>query len=207
MALTPREIGLAYDQLADVWNGDAFDRENGIAQHQRALSFCRQKGFALDVGCGSSGRIIELLLRAGFAADAIEGLDVSARMLELARVRHPQVTFHQADICVWQARRRYDFISAWDSIWHVPLDTHGEVLEKLFTQLTPGGVCIFTLGGLDEAGEKTDASMGPRMYYSTPGIPLALEVVRSCGALCRHLEFDQYPEPHAYMIVERQPRR
>jgi SAM-dependent methyltransferase len=73
---------------------------------------------ALDIGCGCSGRLIALVAGHGLA---VEGLDISRRMIEHARMRHPAVTFHHADICAWQLPKQYDLISAWDSLWHVPL--------------------------------------------------------------------------------------
>ena len=110
----PEDIALSYDQLAQHWHGPEFDRTNGIEQHQRALSFspklsANQPRRAIDVGCGSSGRIIQLLIDQGYV---VEGLDISSRMLELAQTRHPTVTFHQADICTWTPVETYDFISA-----------------------------------------------------------------------------------------------
>lgn len=94
--MNPDDIAASYDKIASYWDGPEFNRDNGIAQHQRALQFCAGSGMALDVGCGSSGRLIDLLLGRGFT---VEGLDFSAEMLRLARLRHPEVTFHRADIC------------------------------------------------------------------------------------------------------------
>ena len=41
------------------------------------------------------------------------------------------------------------------------------------------------------------------MYYSVLGIPKTLEVLSAAGCICRHLEYDQYPEQHLYMIAQR----
>jgi trans-aconitate methyltransferase len=198
--MTPREIAHSYDQLADQWNSDTFPRDNGIAQHERAIAFLNKKHHALDIGCGSSGRIIDLLLNHRFN---VEGLDVSDRMIELARQRHPEITFHHADIREWEFPRQYDLISAWDSIWHLPLADQEQVLKKILAGLTPGGVCIFTTGGLDEPSEKVDSAMGPQMYYSLLGIPNTLRVLSEAGCVCRHLEYDQWPELHVYIIAQK----
>jgi SAM-dependent methyltransferase len=198
--MNPTEIGQAYDQLAEQWNSDAFPRHNGIAPHERAIAFCRQKRHALDVGCGSSGRIVDVLTSHGFGVD---GVDVSTRMIDLARRRHPDVAFHHADVCEWTLPRRYDLISAWDSIWHVPLTGLEPLLAKLMRALAPGGVFIFTTGGVDSPGESVDSTMGPRVYYSALGIPRTLEVISECGCICRHLEYDQHPESHLYVIAQR----
>jgi trans-aconitate methyltransferase len=159
--MTPSDIARSYDQLADQWNSHRFARENGVAQHERAIAFVSQKRHALDVGCGASGRIVELLTTHGFE---VEGIDISPRMVELARRRHPRVTFYQADIASWPLSRKYNLVSAWDSLWHVALTQQTAVLTKLLQGLNPAGVCIFTMGGADEPGEKVDCDMGFPMY-------------------------------------------
>lgn len=198
--MKPIEVGESYDTLADHWNGDQFPRHNGIEQHERAIAFVERRGAAIDIGCGSSGRILDLLLHSGFEP---EGLDISQRMIELARRRHPRVTFHHADICQWSFPRKYDFISAWDSIWHIPLHEHESVMPRMLDALAPGGVCIFTTGGIDEPSETRDAHMGPPMYHSTPGIPRILEIIGHSGCVCRHLEYDNYPDLHVYVIAQK----
>jgi SAM-dependent methyltransferase len=198
--MTPEEIAKSYDQIADQWNSGDFPRANGIEQHERAIAFLKERRHALDIGCGSSGRIIDHAIGHGFN---IEGLDVSHRMIELAKKRHPSITFHHADITNWKFSKKYDFISAWDSIWHLPLADQEMVLTKILRGLTNGGVCIFTTGGLDAPEEKTDSAMGPPMYYSVLGIPRTLQLISDSQCVCRHLEYDQYPELHLYVIAQR----
>ncbi|KEA63740.1 putative methyltransferase Atu0936 [Marinobacterium lacunae] len=198
--MQPEQIGQAYDQITHLWTSSQFNAENGIAQHLRALAFTDLRGAALDVGCGCNGRFEALLLEKGFSP---EGVDISTRMIELARERYPELTFYHADICHWQPPRQYDFITAWDSLWHLPLHQQAPVMEKLFAALNPGGVCIFSAGGLDKPDEHHDAFMGPEVYYSTLGIPGFLKVIDEAGCICKHLEFDQHPELHLYFIVQR----
>jgi 2-polyprenyl-3-methyl-5-hydroxy-6-metoxy-1,4-benzoquinol methylase len=198
--MKPHQVAESYDQIAEVWNSDNFNRDNGIKQHERAIAFVKNKAKALDIGCGASGRILDLLMSRGFD---VEGLDISTKMLDFARKRHPKTIFHHADICDWIFPRQYDFISAWDSIWHLPLDQQQPVLTRLIDGLTPGGVLIFTTGAMDKASEKTDSAMGPPMYYSVLGIPDTLRLIAKAGAVCRHLEYDQYPQLHLYLIVQK----
>jgi len=192
----------AYDTLAQLWLEDSFDTSNGIHQHERALAFLGEAtgGWALNVGCGCNTRFNPLMRAQGLQ---IEGIDVSARMLELARAADPDVILHHADACDWQPPRAYRFITAWDSIWHVRLDQQRPLMLKLLGALELGGVMVFSTGGLDEPGEHDDASMGPALHYSTLGIPGLLQVVQEAGCACRHLEFDQYPLKHLYLVVQR----
>ena len=59
--MTPEEIAKSYDQIAGLWSSEEFPRSNGIKQHERAIAFVKEKRHALDIGCGSSGRFIDLL--------------------------------------------------------------------------------------------------------------------------------------------------
>jgi SAM-dependent methyltransferase len=197
--MSPSELARSYDDIAHVWQ-EPHIQTNGITQLERALSFTTQQRHALDIGCGSSGRFLDRLLQHGFQA---EGLDVSERMLTLARQKHPGLMFHQADISAWEFPRSYDFISAWDSIWHLPLSAQEPVMQKICAALSPGGVFLFTTGGLDEPTEKTDSSMGPPLHYSVLGIPHTLALLTQCGCICRHLEYDQLHEKHLYIIAQK----
>ena len=198
--MKPSDIGSAYDLIAERWASDEFPRTNGIAAHERAIAFVEHKHHALDIGCGCSGRFIELLSTHGFE---VEALDVSSRMVALAKQRHADVAIHHGDVCNWEFPRKYDLISAWDSVWHIPLKDQERVLKKILEQLNARGVYIFTTGGVDEPGEKVDSFMGPEMYYSGLGLRRTLEVIHEAGCVCRHLEYDQYPESHVYLIVQR----
>lgn len=198
--MKPSEIGKAYDQITHLWEDDKFDRNNGIEQHKRAIAFVKNKGKALDVGCGPTGRFMDLLLQEGFKP---EGVDVSTEMLSLAQQKHPNIQFHRQDICQWNLPDTYDFITAWDSIWHIPLDQQENVITKLITGLNPNGIFIFSCGGTDEESSHTDDFMGPEVYYSSLSINGFTQLFLNLNCTCRHIEYDQYPELHTYFIVQK----
>jgi len=100
-------------------------------------------------------------------------------------------------------RQKYDFITAWDSIWHVPLHAQASVISKLANALNPNGVMIFSFGGLNEPGEHTDDAMGPLMYYSSLGINGYIQVILDNACIIKHFEFDQSPELHAYIGAQK----
>lgn len=198
--MKPEQIASSYNLIAQHWDCPEFNHANGIEQHVRALKFMSGCGTALDVGCGSSGRIIDLLLKRGFE---VEGLDISTEMLKRARQHHPNLQFYQADICKWEFPKRYDFISAWDSIWHVPLDQQLSVLRRICEGLESGGVFIFTTGGVVMPEEVTNPCFGQPLYHAAPGISALIHTLEQAGCSCRHLEYDQYPERHVYIIAQR----
>jgi len=195
----PDDIGRSYDTIAAKWR-EPHIQSNGIAQVERAIRFVGKGGHALDVGCGCSGRFVDLLTGHAFQ---VEGIDVSKKMIALARETHPHIAFHHADICTWEFPRKYDFIVAWDSTWHLPLKEQEPVIRKICKGLAPGGVFVFTTGGVDGPHEMPDSSMGPPVFYSVLGIPGTLALLARCACVCRHLEYDQYPEPHLYIIAQK----
>jgi SAM-dependent methyltransferase len=197
--MSPREVGQSYDAITQQWESPE-QPLSGLPQHERALRFLKTRGVALDVGCGCNGRLIDFLQAQGLQ---VEGVDVSERMVARARQRDPGVRFHHGDIRQWELPCQYDFITGWDSIWHVPLADQPGVLAKLCAGLNPGGVLIFTMGGIDQPGEVLDSHMGVPMYTATLGIPRTLSLLSECGCVCRHLEYDQYPELHVCVIAQK----
>ncbi len=194
--MTPEQVAASYDRIADRWLDVS---TYGFAQVERAVAFVKRKGAALDVGCGT-GRLMGLLGEHGFRTD---GLDVSPAMVALARQRHPGARLFHADVCRWELPRSYDLIVAWDSVWHVPLARQEAVLTKLCRGLSAGGVLVFTTGGTDGPSEKLDTCMGPTMYHATLGVPRTLHVLAEAGCTCRHLEYDQHPELHVYVVAQK----
>jgi RimJ/RimL family protein N-acetyltransferase len=198
--MTPEQVADSYDQTADQWvDVSAY----GFAQVERAVAFVKRKGVALDVGCGT-GRLMGLVSGHGFR---IDGIDLSTAMIAQARERHPEARLFHADIGRWELPEAYDLIVAWDSVWHVPLAEQEAVLTKLCRGLAAGGVLVFTTGGTDAPDEKRDSHMGPPMYHATLGITKTLHVLADSGCVCRHLEYDQHPEQHVYLIVQKPDSR
>ncbi|MCB0094627.1 MAG: hypothetical protein KDE46_02855, partial [Caldilineaceae bacterium] len=60
--------------------------------------------------------------------------------------------------------------------------------------------------GLDAPTEKVDSAMDVPVSYGVLGIPNTLKLINACGCVCRHLEYDQYPELHLYLIVQKLSR-
>ncbi len=188
----------SYDKIAQWWHDNHNESSYGIKQIERAISYCKRRGTALDMGCGSGGRIIRKLLSEGFD---VTGIDLSQNMINIARELHPGAKFYVADICTWMSNETYDFIAAWDSIFHLPGKDHRLVVSKLCGMLNPGGVLIYTLG--DEEGEHESLWHGEKFFYGSIGIDENLKIIMESGCSCRHLELDQYPEKHVYIIAQK----
>jgi len=45
--------------------------------------------------------------------------------------------------------------------------------------------------------------MGPEVYYASLGLHRYLEILMEAGGFVRHVEFDQHPELHTIIIVQK----
>ncbi len=193
--MNPAQIRDNYDVIAQRWQTDTHD-SYGIAALERAIGFCKSKILALDVGCGSHGRYIETMRAHGFQT---EGIDISSTMIDLARQRSPETVFYNEDICTWKSVRTYDLITAWDSTFHLPLDSQVPVLSSICRMLNSHGVLLFT-GGSGPAVEITGTFHGLEFGYSTLGVNGFVKAMDSEGVSCFHVEHDQFPEGHVVFI-------
>lgn len=167
----------------------------GVLQVCKALEFCDEYKNALDVGCGAGGRIVEAMIGKGLL---VHGIDISEEMIKIASAKHSDSTFEVADISEWCSNQTFDFIVAWDSIFHLPFDKQEATVKKLCGMLNIGGVLIYTIG--DAVGEHTDSWMDDVFYYSSLGITENLRILSDNGVECKHLELDQFPQKHVYIV-------
>lgn len=194
--MEPSVLGTKYDKIARWWHDSQASSDYGVEQLKKALGFCCTTEKALDAGCGTGGRLIRLLKEKGFA---ITGIDVSQAMISLAKEHHPDENFFVQDICTWKTQEKFDFILAWDSLFHLPLPMQKPVVLKLCHLLSSGGILIYTFGNAE--GEHTDQWCGDTFYYSSIGINKNLKLLIDNGLTILHLELDQYPEKHTCLIA------
>lgn len=196
--MKPAETGRLYDSIASWWNDQQCQSLAGIHFIDRAIKLCVNKRNALDAGCGSGGRMIAALEKAGFQ---VTGIDVSQAMIAYARTRHPDSHFMHVDVCTWQPQQQYDAIIAWDSLFHLPYAEQGRVIKKLCNAISGGGVILFTAGGIN--GEITGQMCGKEFYYSSLAEEEYLRIMQENGCRCILMERDQYPEEHVVFIGQK----
>lgn len=130
-----------YDRAADLYD-KVYSFKDYPAEARALTAFLRQEirsggNRLLDVACGT-GLHVECLA----AEWRVEGVDLSAEMLALARARNPGVPFHAADMVDFELGRRFDAVTClFSSIGYVrTLEKLGRAIGCMARHLVPGGV-------------------------------------------------------------------
>jgi len=87
------------------------------------------------------------------------------------------------------------------SIFNLLYHEHKPVVAKLCRLLNDNGVLIYTFG--DANGEHMDQWHGDSYYYNSIGINENVSLLIENGLTILHLELDQYPEKHVYVIAKK----
>lgn len=192
------DIGKKYDKIAKWWHENHVNSSYGLEQIERAILYCKHKGSVLDVGCGSGGRIIRKLIQENFT---VYGIDASAEMIAIAQSEHKDINLTNCNIIDWESDQQFDLVIAWDSIFHLPMAMQKPVIAKLCRMLKNSGILIYTFG--DTVDEHESEWHGDHFPYSSIGINGNLKAIMESGCECVHLELDQYPENHVYIIAQK----
>ena len=100
----------------------------------------RSRGNALlDVACGTGSHL--KFLRNHYA---VEGVDLTPEMLQIARARHPEIPFHHGDMRSFDLGRKFDVITClFSSIGYMKTPRRmREAVINMSRHLEPGGVLI-----------------------------------------------------------------
>lgn len=130
----------------------------------RVLQFCPPPARALDVGC-AVGNITQTLADSGYTA---EGIDISPKMIEIAKMRAPKLHFSVADVMQHKPELPYDLIVAFAFIHLFPSKEVPVVLAKLHNLLTEDGILYTgtTITDVFSEGyeEKSDYRGAPKRF-------------------------------------------
>lgn len=106
--------------------------------HEMANKYKKTGGNTLlDVACGTG-------LHAGFLAEfyQVEGLDIAADMLAVAREKHPSIPFHRGDMRKFNLHRQFDVVTClFSAIGYMKTFAQLEqAVGSMSRHLLPGGV-------------------------------------------------------------------
>lgn len=95
----------------------------------------------LDIGCGQGNHML-YLKKKGYN---VLGIDKSAKQIQIARKKHPQLHFKRIDFLEYNSTKKYDgIIMLWNTILYFsPMERLSLVLKKINKSLKTRGILIF----------------------------------------------------------------
>ncbi len=171
------DIRRNYDLIAEsyVEQRNTFKSLPHLARLARLLP---AGGTVLDIGCGGGVPVAAYLRGHGFK---VQGIDLSERMIDLARQNVPGGTFAVRDMLdLTDGEFEVDGVVSFYSIFHTPRERHQELLTRFASFLLPGGVLLITMGSSEWEGTEDDF-FGAPMTWSHYGPERNAELVRTAG--------------------------
>ncbi len=167
-------IGAEYER----WSEGATDHAR--ERNARVLLDGLPEGAAvLDLGSGSG----ELLTRQLAGRFRVTGIELSSRMVELARRNVPNATFIRGDMAsVEFAPGSFDGVCAFYSLTHLPPEELPAVLRRAADWLRPGGLFVASMGVTeDPGGVEDDWVAGVPMYFAARSAEKNEELIEEAG--------------------------
>ena len=158
----------SYDRVADDYVALGVDDLGPYPWFRAGLAAfaegVRGLGPVLDVGCGPGTVTAHL---AGLGLDA-SGVDLSPRMIEHARRRHPDLRFTVASATALElAPDSLGGVLGWWSLFNLPRGTLPGVLAAFATALVPGGTALVGTHVGDGELVRTEAYGGVPVSWTT----------------------------------------
>jgi SAM-dependent methyltransferase len=167
-----------YDDLAWLWPlwGDPATEYRDFSARVAQLFDAhakREVRTVLNIACGAGKNVVNLAERF-----EVTGLDLSERMLELARTLNPGRRFVRADMRDFDLGERFDAILLDDGISYMTRpDDLRAAFERAYAHLAPGGVMVV---GPDETTESFQQNLTETWrsvpHLSPPGVEVAYVV-------------------------------
>ena len=149
-----------YDLLAKFYDQLMSDSSLRSAQVMRCIErYSPTASSLLELGCGTGAVLCGLS-----AVGSLVGMDISPKMLDIARARLPGVQFMQGDISSFDLGRRFDVIvCTYDVLNHlVEFNRWISCFACTCKHLTEGGLFIFDINTVGQLNRM--AREQPRVY-------------------------------------------
>jgi SAM-dependent methyltransferase len=172
-------VARGYDAVAEThlaWLG-RIEGDPRLAYLDDLLSRLAPPARILDLGCGAG---VPNTKRLADEHDVL-GVDISPRQIELARTAVPRAEFLCEDIGTFDpGRRRYDAVTAFYSISHLPRATHAALFGRIASWLVPGGLFLASLGATG-CPDTIERWLGVPMFFSSFGADSNRRLLRDAG--------------------------
>ncbi len=137
-----------YDEAADCY---LEFRSTNMSMPRELEGRLPRSAHILDLGCGPGAPVDRFFTDCGHC---VTGVDISERMLQLARINVPEGRFLRQEMqAIDFSEHSFDAALIIYSLFHVPRQHHAELFARVARVLRPGGLALITLATEATTGE------------------------------------------------------
>jgi len=200
------DLALLYDDLAETYAAGRhlFDTTPVLEEFAH---FLPPGARLLDAGCGAGEPVARYFIERG---DTVTGIDLSERMLTLARRQVPEAAFQRMDMRGLDFPPEwFDAIAAVYGVFHLPRAEHAALFAGFARVLKPGGALLLTLATREYTGQdEFDGEMtflGRRRPYSHDRPEVALGKLQAAGLAVVSTRWIDTGGETFYWVIARKP--
>lgn len=141
------DLKSTYNRIAQDWFKDHQDDTWWVNGTDKFISFLKPRSVVLDIGCGAGVKSKYLIMK----GLKVVGIDLSEKMIEIARKEVPDAEFLVADISEsLKFDKKFDSIFAQAVLIHTPKKDIKKVLANIVNSLNPRGYLYIAVKELRE---------------------------------------------------------
>ncbi len=188
-----------YNKVADSYASGRNQSENRKYLDKFNL-LLQPNSYILDIGCGAGKPVDEFLISKGHK---VVGIDISERMIELAKKNVPEGQFKVEDMTeLKNGEYQVDAAVSFYAIFHTPRETHQELLQKINSFLRSGGLIMITMSRSNWEGREP-SFFGTEMFWSHYDASMNRELVEHAGFKVLVDEIDGVGNEQHQMLIAR----
>ncbi|MFW9926468.1 MAG: class I SAM-dependent methyltransferase [Candidatus Thorarchaeota archaeon] len=171
-----RTVEESYDKMGETYHS-VRDNEKFNRELEKFAELLPSSGQVLDAGCGVGKPVSQFLAKKNFK---VTGVDISSKMVELAKENVPEGTFLQKNILELDfAEDSFDGIICVYTLWHIPRMSHSTIIENFHRMLKENGILVLNTGVHESEG--MSQFFGEPMLWSTNDPMKTLTFVSDSG--------------------------
>jgi cyclopropane fatty-acyl-phospholipid synthase-like methyltransferase len=188
-----------YDKAADNY-AKSRNQFESLKYLKIFAEFVEKGKTILDVGCGAGKPVDKFLVKQGYA---VNGIDISEKMISLAKKNVPQAFYEVKDMSLLkEGEYCVNGIVSFYAIFHTPREKHQDLLKTFASFIPNGGALLITMGANEWEGTEENFH-GAKMFWSHYGAEKNKELVEKAGFKIVFNEIDRSSnEAHQVIIAK-----
>ncbi|NHK30777.1 MAG: class I SAM-dependent methyltransferase [Asgard group archaeon] len=171
-----KTIEESYDKMGKTYHNFR-DNEKFNSELEKFTKLLPSSGHVLDAGCGVGIPVSQYLVKKGFN---VTGIDISNKMVELAKQNVPEATFYQKNIFTLDfPDNSFDGIICVYTLWHIPRVDHSFIIANFHRMLKDKGILVINTGIYESEG--MSEFFGEPMLWSSNSPKKTLAFVKKAG--------------------------